>query len=133
MGNTGYVEVVKFEYDPRQIAFKDLLNVFFATHDPTTANRQGADVGEQYKSVIFYTNNEQKKGAEDVRALLEQQKVFDAPIVTEIRPLDKFYIAEDYHQKYYENNKDKNPYCSAVINPKLAKLREKFLPLLKPE
>lgn len=132
-GKIGHVEVVKFEFDPSQIAFKDLLNVFFATHDPTTMNQQGADVGEQYKSVIFYTTDLQKREAEEVLAELEQEKIFDSPIVTEIRPLDKFYVAEDYHRNYYERNKDKNPYCQVVINPKLAKLRQKFSPLLKPE
>ena len=130
-GKTGHVEVVKFEYDPAQITFKDLLNVFFATHDPTTMNQQGADIGQQYKSVIFYTTDQQKKEAEVYLENLEKEGTFDNPVVTEIHPLDKFYVAEDYHQNYYERNKDKNPFCQVVINPKLEKLRTKFAPLLK--
>lgn len=130
-GRTGHIEVVQFEYDPSQITFKDLLNVFFATHDPTTRNQQGADMGEQYKSVIFYTNEEQRRQAEEYIENLKKEGVFDNPVVTEIRPLDKFYAAENYHQNYYERNKDKNPYCQVVINPKLTKLRAKFASLLK--
>ncbi|MBI3952451.1 MAG: peptide-methionine (S)-S-oxide reductase MsrA [Candidatus Doudnabacteria bacterium] len=132
-GRTGHVEVVKFEFNPSIIIFKDLLNVFFALHDPTSMNRQGADAGEQYKSVIFYANDDQRREAEEYISNLEKENIFDAPIVTELRPLDKFYIAEDYHKNYYEKNKDNNPYCQVVINPKLAKLRQKFSPLLKPE
>ena len=133
LGRSGHIEVVKFEYDPSQIKFTDLLSVFFATHDPTTLNQQGADLGEQYKSVIFYTNNQQKQDAEKYIEDLEKEGVFDSPIVTEIRQLDNFYVAEDYHLNYFERNKDRNPYCQVVINPKLAKLKAKFKDFLKSE
>lgn len=127
-GNTGHAEATEIEFDPAIIPFTVLLEVFFATHDPTTMNRQGNDVGPQYRSVIFYTSPEQKQQAEEyVKAA---QKDFDRPIVTTIEPLDKFYVAENYHQNYFNNNKNQ-PYCQAVINPKLKKFREKFANLLK--
>lgn len=131
-GRTGHAEVAEIRFDSAQISYLQLLNVFFAIHDPTTLNRQGGDVGEQYRSVIFYTNDAQKQKAEEILDELEQQKIFDSSIVTEIKPLDKFYEAEDYHHEYYEKNKNK-PYCTAVINPKVAKLRQKFSSLLKDE
>lgn len=130
MGRGGFAEVIQVEYDPAQVKFSDLLNVFFAMHDPTTLNRQGNDAGIQYRSVIFYTTPEQKAEAEEVLDKLEQQKIFDSPILTEVKPLDKFYEAEKYHQKYYDNNSSK-PYCQIVIDPKVAKLRQKFAHLLK--
>ncbi|OGE80274.1 MAG: peptide-methionine (S)-S-oxide reductase [Candidatus Doudnabacteria bacterium RIFCSPHIGHO2_01_FULL_45_18] len=131
MGNTGHVESIKIEFDPSAVKYSDLLNVFFATHDPTTLNRQGNDVGEQYRSAIFYTTPQQKKTAEEFIQKLADEETFDDPIVTAVSPLDKFWPAESYHQRYYEQNANK-PYCQVVINPKLAKLRQKFAPLLKP-
>jgi peptide-methionine (S)-S-oxide reductase len=130
-GDTGHAEVVQVEFDPSMITYPQLAEIFFSTHDPTTMNRQGSDVGEQYRSVILYHNDEQKLAAEKVKADLDQAKVFDQPIVTAIQPLDTFYPAENYHQNYYANNADQ-PYCQAVINPKLAKFRKKFAALRKP-
>ncbi len=130
MGNTGHAEAIQIEFDPSVIQYADLLNVFFATHDPTTLNRQGADVGEQYRSVVFYTTPTQRDEANKFIEQLEQDETFTDPIVTEVTPLDKFWPAESYHQRYYDENPNK-PYCQVVINPKLAKLRQKFAPLLK--
>ena len=129
-GKTGHAEVVKIEHNPEEIKFTDLLNVFFATHDPTTLNQQGNDVGRQYRSVIFYASDEQRQEAERFVRELEAAKTFADPILTELEPLDKFYPAEDCHQNYYARNLDK-PYCRAVIDPKIAKLRQKFALLLK--
>ena len=129
-GDTGHVEVAQIQFDPSVIAYENLLEVFFATHDPTTMNRQGNDVGEQYKSVIFYAGDEQKLKAENYVRQLEAQKEFNRPIVTQIKPLDKFYAAENYHQDYFKNNPN-NPYCQAVISPKLEKFKKKFPNLLK--
>ncbi len=129
-GYTGHIEVIKFEFDESQITYKDLLAVFFATHDPTTKNRQGADIGPQYQSVIFYADEEQKQQALRYVKDLEEQNLFGKPIVTEVRPLKNFFIAEDYHQKYYENHKNL-PYCQLVIDPKLEKLKKQFISLLK--
>jgi peptide-methionine (S)-S-oxide reductase len=123
-GQTGHAEVINVAYDPNEIPFTTLLEVFFATHDPTTVNRQGNDVGEEYRSIIFYTKPEQKLAADN---FIKQD---GRPIVTEIKPLDKFYPAEDYHQNYYANNSDK-PYCQLIINPKLTKLRTQYSKLLK--
>jgi peptide-methionine (S)-S-oxide reductase len=127
-GNTGHAEVTKIEFDPSVIKFEVLLEVFFATHDPTTVNRQGEDVGEQYRSVIFYTTPEQKQTAE--KYIAEAQKDFTSPIVTQVVPFDKFYGAENYHQNYFVKNPDK-AYCQFVINPKLEKFKKKFANLLK--
>ncbi|MCC7356032.1 MAG: peptide-methionine (S)-S-oxide reductase MsrA [Candidatus Doudnabacteria bacterium] len=132
MGNTGHAEAIKFEYDPEQISFHDLLEVFFATHNPTELNRQGADVGTQYRSAIFYVNEEQRAEAEKFIKQVEADGVFDQPIVTTLEKLTEFYPAEDYHKDYYNKNKDQ-PYCQVVINPKLKKFKEKFASLLKPE
>ncbi|MEO8065294.1 MAG: peptide-methionine (S)-S-oxide reductase MsrA [Candidatus Doudnabacteria bacterium] len=132
IGNTGHAEAIKVEFDPGNVKYSDLLNVFFALHDPTTLNRQGEDVGEQYRSAVFYMTAEQKKEAEAFIKKLEDEEVFDDPIVTEVAALDKFWPAESYHQRYYEQNKNK-AYCQFVINPKISKLRAKFAPLLKPE
>lgn len=129
-GNTGHAEVAKIEFNPEVIKFSDLLNVLFATHDPTTVNRQGNDIGDQYRSVIFFASDEQKKLAEEF--IKNAQKEFDSPIVTQVLPLGKFYLAENYHRDYYKNNPG-NPYCQLVITPKLAKFRKKFSELLKKE
>jgi peptide-methionine (S)-S-oxide reductase len=129
-GKTGHAEVTRVEYDPAQISFHDLLVVFFATHDPTSLNRQGADVGTEYRSVIFYTTDEQKRETE---ALIEELNNSDSAgkrIVTEVVPLKAFYQAEDYHQEYYRNN-SLAPYCQIVIDPKLRKLHKEFSALLK--
>jgi peptide-methionine (S)-S-oxide reductase len=131
MGNTGHAEAIQIKFDPGVIQYKDLLNVFFATHDPTTPNQQGADIGEQYRSAIFYTSNEQLDEALAFIKQLEAERVYGNPVVTEIKPLDKFWPAESYHRRYYDQNQNKS-YCQVVISPKIAKLRSKFAPLLKP-
>jgi peptide-methionine (S)-S-oxide reductase len=124
-GETGHAEVVQLEYDPAQVSFETLLKVFWAAHDPTTLNRQGGDRGTQYRSVIFYENDAQKAAAEKSKAAAQPE--FKDPIVTQIAPLTKFYKAEGYHQNYFNENADKNPYCSAIIRPKLQKLLHKGL------
>jgi len=124
-GDTGHVEVVQVTFDPSQIKYRDLLEMFFAVHDPTTLNRQGNDVGEQYRSVIFYTSEEQKAEAEETIAALNAAKAFPEPIVTSVEPAEKFYVGEDYHQEYYDNNATQ-PYCQFVIAPKLKKFEKKF-------
>ncbi len=129
-GSTGHVEVAQIEFDPEQISFKQLVEIFFVTHNPTTKNRQGNDVGTQYKSVIFYHSNAQKTTAEAVKKELEDTHVFSDPIVTEITEAPTFYPAENYHRDYYARNPDA-PYCQAIIDPKVAKLRQKFAHLLK--
>jgi peptide-methionine (S)-S-oxide reductase len=131
-GNTGHAEVVQVHYDGNVVSYQDLLNVFFGIHDPTTLNRQGADVGTQYRSAIFYHNENQKDIAEKLIKDLEMQKIFDKPIVTEVVPLDKFYMAEDYHQEYFAKN-PYQPYCMAIVSPKVSKFRKHFLDLLKKE
>jgi peptide-methionine (S)-S-oxide reductase len=120
---TGHAEVVQVEFDPGTVKLDALLDVFFAAHDPTTLNQQGADKGPQYRSVIFYANEDQKAAAE--AAKLRAKKEWSASIVTEISPLKEFYPAEDYHQNYFNLNKDRNPYCSVIIAPKLRKLIDK--------
>jgi len=122
---TGHAEVVKIAYDPKQISYKELLEVFFVIHDPTTLNRQGHDVGSQYRSVIFYLNPEQQKLAEEMIQSLESERIFSAPIVTEVGPAPEFYPAEDYHQNYFKNHPFQG-YCMGVIAPKLAKFRKVF-------
>lgn len=129
-GMTGHAEVVQVEFDPSVITYRDLLGVFFTIHDPTTLNRQGADVGTQYRSAIFYHSPEQRETAEQVIDELNRNHVWDAPIVTEVKAFTRFYPAERYHQDYYENNTDQ-PYCQIVIAPKVAKLRKAFLDRLK--
>ncbi len=129
-GQTGHAEVIEIQFDPSLISFRDLLTVFFASHDPTTVNRQGNDVGTQYRSIILTTNDTQKAEAEKFIAELNASSKEGKQIVTEIKPLEKFYFAENYHQNYYERNKD-NPYCEVIINPKLQKVQEKFAELLK--
>jgi len=129
-GNTGHAEAIQIEFDSSQISYYDLLSVFFNTHDPTTLNRQGSDVGTQYRSAIFYTNEDQKTEAEKLIGELNSSKAYDKPVVTEVSKLVKFYTAEDYHRDYYTNNQG-NPYCQIVIAPKLEKLQERFGELLK--
>jgi len=128
--NTGHAEAVQVTFDPRAIAFKDLLEIFFSIHDPTTLNRQGADVGTQYRSAIFYHSEEQKAIAEQVIRELEAAKIWDAPIVTEITPFQSFYPAEDYHLDYYQRNRQQ-PYCQVVIAPKVSKFRQHYTDRLK--
>ena len=129
-GTTGHAEVIRITYDPAQVRFEDLLTVFFATHDPTTLNRQGNDVGTQYRSVILYADAVQKSAAEAYIADLETSAPGGARIVTEIAPLDRFWPAEDYHREYYSKNREQ-PYCQAVIAPKVAKAKAKFAALLR--
>jgi peptide-methionine (S)-S-oxide reductase len=121
---------VQVKFDPSVISYRDLLNVFFAIHDPTTLNRQGADVGTQYRSAIFYHDDEQKATAEQLIRELNDKQIWDKPIVTEVTKFDKFYMAEDYHQEYFTKN-PYQPYCQAVVAPKVAKFRKHFLELLK--
>jgi peptide-methionine (S)-S-oxide reductase len=127
---TGHAEAVQLTYDPSVISYKDILNVFFAVHDPTTLNRQGNDVGTSYRSVIFYHSDDQKANAQEVIRKLTAQKLWSDPIVTEVTRFDKFYIAEDYHQEYFANNADQ-PYCRVVVAPKLAKFRKQYFDRLK--
>ncbi len=124
-GETGHAEVVQLTFDPKEVSFETLLHVFWAAHDPTTLNRQGADAGTQYRSIIFYENEQQKEAAEKSKA--EAQKDFRDPIVTQIVPFKAFYKAEDYHQDYFNTTGDRNPYCTVVIRPKLQKLLSKGL------
>lgn len=124
-GTTGHAEVIRIEYNPREVSYEALLKVFFLTHDPTTLNRQGNDVGTQYRSVIFYFSEEQKQKAQKYLKELASQNHFAKPIVTEVLPFNNFYKAEDYHQNYYSNNSSQ-PYCSFVIAPKLEKFRKLF-------
>jgi len=131
-GDTGHAEVIQLDYDPEKVTFEELLLVFFKTHNPTTLNRQGNDVGTQYRSVIFYHSQEQKEKAEKMITQLSKDNIFDQPIVTEITPVSEFYKAEDYHQNYFNYNTDK-PYCAFVIQPKLAKFAEQFKDKIKPE
>jgi len=127
-GLTGHAEVIQITYDPEVISFQEILIIFMTTHDPTTLNRQGADVGTQYRSVIYYQNEEEKLITEEV--IKQVQPYFDNPIVTEISELPTFYAAEEYHQNYYENNKEQG-YCNFVITPKLSKLRKLYADKLK--
>lgn len=132
-GTTGHAECLQIVYDPAKITFDELLEVFWQTHDPTTLNRQGADVGTQYRSGIFYHNEEQKQKAEKYKAELDKSGAFDNPIVTEITAFKEFFPAEDYHQQYYELNNNSNPYCRIVIQPKLEKFQKVFKDKLKKE
>ena len=125
-GSTGHAEVVQIKFDPALVSFSDLLQVFFVIHDPTTPDRQGNDVGTQYRSAIFYHSPEQKATAESVIAELSAQKVWDDPIVTHVEPAEKYFSAETYHQDYYAANQNQ-PYCAVVIAPKVAKARKAFL------
>jgi peptide-methionine (S)-S-oxide reductase len=129
-GNTGHAEVVQVTFDPAVVSYRDVLDVFFATHDPTTLNRQGADVGTQYRSVIFYHTPAQKEAAEKRIAELNAAGIWDAPIVTQVLPLPALYKAEDYHQEYFRHN-PAQPYCQVVVAPKVAKFRKQFADKLK--
>ena len=129
-GTTGHAEVVQVTFDPAAITFREILEVFFSIHDPTTLNRQGADVGTQYRSAIFYHSPEQKQTAAQVIAELNEARVWDAPIVTEVTPFEAFYPAEDYHQEYFQRN-SRQPYCRVVIAPKVAKFRKQYADRLK--
>jgi peptide-methionine (S)-S-oxide reductase len=122
--DTGHAEVVQLAFDPTRVRYRDLLEIFFTIHDPTTKDREGADVGPQYRSIILYHDDDQRETAEAVIGMLKSQNVFDDPIVTEVEPLDTFYEAEEEHQDYYRRN-TAMPYCQAVISPKLKKLRQK--------
>ncbi len=129
-GYTGHAEAIKITYNPEEVAYEDLLEIFFATHDPTTINRQGADVGTQYRSEIFYTTDAQKVSAENFIKLLTEQNIFDKKIVTKVSKASTFYPAEDYHQDYFAQNSDQ-PYCQAVIAPKMQKLKKNYKSKLK--
>ncbi len=129
-GTTGHAEVVRVTFDPEVVSFREILQVFFTIHDPTTLNRQGADVGPQYRSAIFYHDEEQRQVAEEVTSELEAEGVWEDPIVTEVTPFEAFYMAEDYHQEYYLNN-PYQPYCQVVVSPKVAKFRKQYLERLK--
>jgi peptide-methionine (S)-S-oxide reductase len=129
-GTTGHAEVVQITFDPDIISFKEILEIFFTAHDPTTLNRQGADVGSQYRSVIFYHNEKQRKVAEQVIGELNASKVWDNPIVTQIEPFKNFYKAEEYHRKYFSRHPEA-AYCKVVITPKITKLRKKYREKLK--
>ena len=131
-GKTGHAEVVQITFDPSEISYRDILDIFFTMHDPTTPNRQGPDVGSQYRSVILYHDGEQERIAKEIIAVFEQSGVWDDPIVTEVEPLDEFYRAEEHHQEYYRDH-SWQPYCQTVIAPKLAKLRQKHFDRLKAE
>jgi peptide-methionine (S)-S-oxide reductase len=129
-GTTGHAEAVQVTFDPHAISFREILQIFFTSHDPTTLNRQGADVGTQYRSVIFYHNTEQKEAAEQTIAELDAAKVWDSPIVTQVEPFKNFYKAEDYHREYFSRHPEA-AYCRIVIAPKIAKLRKKYREKLK--
>ncbi len=129
-GRTGHAEVVRIEFDPEEISYRQLLEVFFYIHDPTTPNRQGNDVGPQYRSIILTASPKQEKEARDYIEVLQKEKAFNNPIVTEITSLNRFYPAESYHQKYFEQNRFQ-PYCQVVIQPKMEKFSQKFKDILK--
>ncbi len=129
-GRTGHAEVAQITYDPGVVSFQELLEVFWSSHDPTTLNQQGADVGTQYRSAVFYHNEDQKQLAEHYKEELDASGAFDKPIVTEITPLAVFYVAEDYHQDYFNNNGDQ-PYCQFVVKPKVEKVKRVFANRLK--
>ncbi|MBK6976653.1 MAG: peptide-methionine (S)-S-oxide reductase MsrA [Cytophagaceae bacterium] len=130
-GNTGHAEVIQITYDTTKTSFTEILEVFFKTHDPTTLNRQGADVGTQYRSAIFYHNPEQKEIAEKIIKDLDAAGAYDSKIVTKLEPFEVFYKAEDYHQDYFNQNADKNPYCQLVVRPKVEKFQKVFKDKLK--
>jgi len=129
-GTTGHVEVVRVTFDLKELSFRDLLEVFFTIHDPTTPNRQGNDVGTQYRSVIFYASDDQRRTAEQVISELNASRVWPNPIVTTVEPAKKFFVAEDYHQEYYANNSSQ-PYCQFVVAPKVEKFQKKFADRMK--
>lgn len=130
-GLTGHAEAVRIEYDSSVCPFDTLLTVFFSMHDPTTLNRQGADIGTQYRSAVYYHNEQQLQATRAYIHKLEEEQVFSNPVVTELSPAEAFYAAEDYHSDYYDLNREKNSYCTAVIDPKVNKLRKSYAHLLK--
>jgi peptide-methionine (S)-S-oxide reductase len=127
---TGHAEVVQVKFDPQTLSYADLLRVFFTVHDPTTLNRQGGDVGTSYRSAIFYHNEEQRQTANEIISEVTAARIYDDPIVTEVKAYSKFWPAEDYHQEYFANNPNQ-PYCAAVVTPKVAKFRQKYTSMLK--
>lgn len=129
-GRTGHIEVVQVTFDPAATPFREILEVFFTIHDPTTRDRQGNDAGPQYRSAIFYHSPEQKATAEQVISEINAAQIWDGPIVTEVRPAETFYVAEDYHQEYFETNPEQ-PYCAFVVAPKVRKFRQKFAAKMK--
>lgn len=129
-GQSGHAEVVQLTFDPSAVSFREILEVFFVIHDPTTLNRQGNDVGTQYRSAVFYHSLDQKSAAEQVIANLNSARIYDDPVVTEVAAASRFYLAEDYHQEYYRRNSGQ-PYCAYVVRPKVAKFRKHFLEKLK--
>jgi peptide-methionine (S)-S-oxide reductase len=129
-GQTGHAEVVQLTYNPAEISYRDILNVFFAIHDPTTPNRQGADIGPQYRSIILYHDNDQRQIAEEVIREIDIAEIWNAPLVTGLEQFSTFYPAEDYHQNYYRDN-PQQPYCQVVIAPKVSKFRQKYFNMLK--
>ena len=131
-GRTGHAEAVRLTYDPSVVSYRELLEIFFTIHDPTTLNRQGPDVGTQYRSAIFVHTPEQQATAEEVMTEIDRARLWDRPIVTEIAPATAFFVAEDYHQQYFRNNTFQ-PYCQILIQPKVAKFRKEYLDRLKPE
>ena len=130
-GDTGHAEVIQIRFDADVVSFRELLEVFFTVHDPTTLNRQGNDVGTQYRSAIFYHSPEQKQIADEVIAEVNAKKIWSKPIVTEVTPAVTFFIAENYHQEYFARTGNSNPYCSVVVAPKVAKFRKQFVDKLK--
>ena len=129
-GDTGHAEAIQIEFDPAQISFEELLEIFFASHDPTTPNQQGNDIGTQYRSAIFCQDEEQRRSAQLMISRLNEEKLWTKPIVTEVNGAATFYPAEDYHQRYYENNSNQ-PYCMLVAAPKVAKIRAKYADRIK--
>jgi peptide-methionine (S)-S-oxide reductase len=129
-GRTGHAEVIQVTYDPASVSYKDLLRIFFTVHDPTTLNRQGADVGTNYRSIIFYHNDEQKLQASEVMREITEAGIWDGPLVTQLEPFKAFYKAEEYHQEYFKNNPNQ-PYCRIVIAPKVQKFRQHYMQKLK--
>ncbi len=130
-GSTGHAETVEIIFDPKQVSFRDLLTVFFSTHDPTTLNRQGGDVGTQYRSAVFFHDDRQRAEAKEFIAQLEREKVWRRPIVTQVVPFEKFYPAEEYHREYFRRNPERG-YCQLVIAPKMSKFRAKYAELVRP-
>lgn len=130
-GETGHAEAIEITYNENEVSYTELLEIFFATHNPTTLNRQGEDVGTQYRSEIFYLDEAQKQAAEEYIGILRDEKVFDQPIVTRVTPASTFYVAEDYHKNYFERKGTENPYCQMVVKPKVEKFKKNYAAKLK--
>ncbi|WP_413513451.1 peptide-methionine (S)-S-oxide reductase MsrA [Myroides odoratus] len=130
-GETGHAEAIEIEYNEHEVSYNELLEIFFATHNPTTLNRQGEDIGTQYRSEIFYVDEAQKQAAEEYIGILRDEKVFDQPIVTQITPASIFYVAEDYHKNYFDRKGAENPYCQMVVKPKVEKFKKNYASKLK--